>query len=387
MTVNEMKPEDLQPGKITLTREPLYELVWTEPIQRLAVRFGLSDVGLAKNCRGMYIPLPPRGYWARLNAGQKPPRPRAHPRPSPCRSWRRKRLKPASRTGPRGRNKAASPAGGSGKASPLVLATEAALTKQAKKNPDGMLYAWGEGVLDVRGIGLNGIDRAMRILDVIVKAVVVRRHEIVFKKGKPCVKVWKHEIGFYLSDLHETLPHMGTAEEKVRQKKEPWFAPSKYDSRSSGNLLFQIDDHYAGVPRKSWRDGKRHRIDNVLDDIVDGIEAAARCMQERDEHRERERLEWEAQQRRRHIIEQRQREESARLDAVVKAAKAWDLGKKQNAYADAVEQNANKRGEADDPEVQCWLAWARTRAAKLDPLRKELPRRKVEWDEPPDFNC
>lgn len=72
MAVPEMKSEDLQPGPVTLNREQLYELVWSEPIQRLAAKFGLSDVGLAKNCRAMHIPLPPRGYWARLRAGQKP---------------------------------------------------------------------------------------------------------------------------------------------------------------------------------------------------------------------------------------------------------------------------------------------------------------------------
>lgn len=126
-----------------------------------------------------------------------------------------------------------------------------------------MLYAWGDGVLDVRGIGASGIDRAMRILDVVIKALEARGHEIVFKKGKPSAKVGKHEIELYLSDLHETHPHVVTVEEKVRQKKEPWFTPPKYDSRPSGNLLWQIDDHYAGAPRKSWRDGKRQRLDNL----------------------------------------------------------------------------------------------------------------------------
>jgi hypothetical protein len=32
-------------------REELYELVWAEPIKKLATRFEISDVGLAKACR------------------------------------------------------------------------------------------------------------------------------------------------------------------------------------------------------------------------------------------------------------------------------------------------------------------------------------------------
>src|SRR5687767_12788611 len=45
-----------------LTREELYELVWSTPMSRLAGRYGLSDVGLAKVCDRHHVPRPPRGY-------------------------------------------------------------------------------------------------------------------------------------------------------------------------------------------------------------------------------------------------------------------------------------------------------------------------------------
>lgn len=48
-----------------LTRTELYELVWSEPMTKLAKRFGISDVGLAKACRRAGIPVPERGYWAK----------------------------------------------------------------------------------------------------------------------------------------------------------------------------------------------------------------------------------------------------------------------------------------------------------------------------------
>lgn len=59
----------------TLSREELYQRIWTTPTTRLAREFGISDVALAKLCRRRAIPTPPRGYWARLHAGQHPPRP------------------------------------------------------------------------------------------------------------------------------------------------------------------------------------------------------------------------------------------------------------------------------------------------------------------------
>jgi hypothetical protein len=52
-------------------REELYEKVWTTPMRTIAQSYGISDVGLAKVCRKLKIPLPGRGYWARKEAGQK----------------------------------------------------------------------------------------------------------------------------------------------------------------------------------------------------------------------------------------------------------------------------------------------------------------------------
>lgn len=52
------------------TRQELYDLVWSEPIKTVAARFDISDVGLAKACRGANIPVPERGYWAKLKAGK-----------------------------------------------------------------------------------------------------------------------------------------------------------------------------------------------------------------------------------------------------------------------------------------------------------------------------
>ena len=56
-----------------LTREELYAQVWAEPMTRLALRYGLSDRGLAKTCERMGIPVPGRGYWAKVQSGRVPP--------------------------------------------------------------------------------------------------------------------------------------------------------------------------------------------------------------------------------------------------------------------------------------------------------------------------
>ena len=55
-------------------RERLYEEVWSEPTQKVARRYGISDVALSKVCRQLQIPKPPRGYWAKKTAGRPVPR-------------------------------------------------------------------------------------------------------------------------------------------------------------------------------------------------------------------------------------------------------------------------------------------------------------------------
>lgn len=51
-------------------RTVLYKEVWSEPMRVVAARYGISDVMLKKICRKLEVPTPPRGYWAKIKAGQ-----------------------------------------------------------------------------------------------------------------------------------------------------------------------------------------------------------------------------------------------------------------------------------------------------------------------------
>lgn len=62
--------------EVRLTRRELFDRVWSTPMMKLAAEFGLSDQGLAKLCRRLTIPRPPRGHWAKKRAGKKARRPR-----------------------------------------------------------------------------------------------------------------------------------------------------------------------------------------------------------------------------------------------------------------------------------------------------------------------
>ena len=73
-----------------ITREALYELVWSEPMLRVAERYRVSSSFMARVCQCMGVPRPPRGHWAKLSHGKpspKPPLPALGP--GMRESWRR----------------------------------------------------------------------------------------------------------------------------------------------------------------------------------------------------------------------------------------------------------------------------------------------------------
>ena len=53
-------------------RETLYAEVWETPMLTLAPKYGVSAVFLRRVCVSLDIPCPPRGYWAKRQAGRRP---------------------------------------------------------------------------------------------------------------------------------------------------------------------------------------------------------------------------------------------------------------------------------------------------------------------------
>ncbi len=72
----EKRTEELTRLLLRYNRSALYEQIWSQPVQVVAKSYGISDVRLGKVCRALQVPVPPRGYWARVRNGytvEKPP--------------------------------------------------------------------------------------------------------------------------------------------------------------------------------------------------------------------------------------------------------------------------------------------------------------------------
>jgi hypothetical protein len=74
--------------KNPITREQLYELVWSTPMLRVAERFGVSSSYMARVCTELQVPRPNRGYWTQHELGRPPARPVLPPlQPGDLESW------------------------------------------------------------------------------------------------------------------------------------------------------------------------------------------------------------------------------------------------------------------------------------------------------------
>ena len=63
------------PEKFEISRQELYDQVWSTPANRLADKFGVSGSYLARVCDALKVPRPPVGYWQKLAVGKAKPRP------------------------------------------------------------------------------------------------------------------------------------------------------------------------------------------------------------------------------------------------------------------------------------------------------------------------
>lgn len=55
-----------------VSRQKLFEEVWAEPMLTVAARYDVSSSFMARVCRNLKVPCPPRGYWAKKSAGLHP---------------------------------------------------------------------------------------------------------------------------------------------------------------------------------------------------------------------------------------------------------------------------------------------------------------------------
>lgn len=367
-----------------IDRKKLYELVWNEPISTLSDRFGYSDVGFSKLCRKHGIPLPARGHWARVKAGQKirqPPLPPAKSKqgelllkPLPQKD---QELRGALRAQQAVARRSISPEAVAAEAGNLHSLARAA--QKRLKQKDGwadakQLRAAPKEILDIE-VTKDSIDRAVLIASVIARELehlgaVIRVDE---DKGGTALQLLDARIGLKITEHVARTDHVETpAEQRALDRYRNSISRGIYsadypqiprhDFTPTGLLTITA----SGWPVRNWRDTKRTPLEQRLGEVVAGIVVLAEEVRDREAEAARKRAEHAAKVERYQSEMTRRSDERKAFRALRADARKWVTANQIREYLQAAEQAEIKRTGSSD-SISQWLEWGARKADWLDP--------------------
>jgi hypothetical protein len=367
--------------KVTVTREQLYDQVWAIPMSRLAAQYGISDVALAKTCAKLGIPVPPRGYWARLAVGQNPKRPKlpkALPdTPAEVRLGRVP-VGPAGEVPSRPAPPTVKVPEGLSAPHPVVEDLAKRISEAGQTDEHGRTKvgrSWGPYVCLRRKCE----KRALVLLDALFKALVDRGHEVQMTglhkddgDPQPVVIIQGYKLGLEVEEKLARKPHVLTPYERdMKAKYPPWNHHPKYDRHPNEDLVIRLDSApYQYQGRKSWSDTETQRLDDLLGLAILSFEAAAEVGRRAREEAECQQREHEARERVRLRGERLQAYQQWLADDLDEMASDWATARRLREFVAAYE--AFLTDETRTERVTAWCEAVREYLIEIDPLAGPL---------------
>ena len=368
-------------------RDKLYEEVWAEPVKIVAQRYAVSDVALAKTCRKLAIPLPGRGYWARLRSGQKMKR-----APLPKLPAGVPETLPVYHASPPPTEREASPETAA-RMEKESEAEAAIVVAETLERPHPLVRAANRyfhmrnppliSHLDL-SVSKDSLDRALRIMDALIKALVARGLAVEvtelkvqgsgyhqYAERSPDSNVTRVQVDgewvtfgmeerskVVMPDPPEPPKHLRGEE---RERWIRWNEPRR-SLVPNGVLVLKLKNlGYLDV-RKEWKDGARKKLEDQLNDIVAHIYLAGEALKEKrrqDEVAARARVEREKREYEEYL--QRQ-EEKRKAEELAGLMDRWRLAREIREFVqEALSLGADPAGR---------LEWALQYAGSVDPLHK-----------------
>jgi hypothetical protein len=419
---NPMIDDDEKP--LTLTREDLYELAWSKPISELAKDFGISDVGLAKRCKRLRVPIPGRGYWVRVDAGQTPYRPKLPKREEQWSDQSALRVSP-SQVAPLDstvtrlmtpRSESPDPNAAPTRIAALsfeVTATISETLAPVKRTAVHEKYPRRNELRFDRGersgptvpiaVTESALERALLLADRLLRAAAslgwnFDESEILKQKAKeeaermrsqygrhappeppkpepPPGRLWVdgEEIAFRIEEKLREEPRVPSAAELAREKREWGYHAPRKVSLATGHLrVVRLDGEYryGGPHRLSWYDHKSKRVEEQIKDILLGFYELACLIKERRAKDEQEALERAEAERVREERVARQEANAKLIKQLETDAGAWHRARYLRRYIRAAQQRL------DNMPISArylnttldYLKWAERYVDQLDPL-------------------
>jgi hypothetical protein len=381
--------------RLELTRRQLFERIWREPMVKLSREFGLSDRGLAKLCARHRIPVPGRGFWARVASGQNVKR---TPLPSPDKG---DQIVVIDGTGPPVAPEPSPPevlaqidferrpeniinvSEDVVRYHPLVRAARESFAPRKQDYKRGLVSS-GPGTLHIRVSPASKV-RALRILDALVKACEIRGFEVRSSEvrasatsaqdAETIVKVNGEDVRLVFEEKCRSVEHVPTATERKDLARGSGSWIPKHDIVPTGLLSLQIDPF---LSKTTWKDNAKSRLEACLNDVMVALVQTAILVVRP------ERLRQEAQQREWKERARREGIERHRREILKKALEEWRYAHSLDDFLAAL-RTAMMTAEIDPdgPSAQAeWLRWVCDYRECVDPfeeLFEELEKPIPDW--------
>lgn len=371
-----------------MRREELYEEVWRTPLQQLAKKYGISDVGLKKICKKLNIPTPGRGYWGMVKGGitlPQPPLPKLKQGAPDCHTITSQKpysdkkstydLPPEASSLIHLALRLSNSQSETWQDSPpheLITLTQKAL-EESSPDKYGILQAYQEERLSLR-VSKDCLDRGLQILNTLLFLLEQLGLKTKNKKNNyhtrpdTLMEILGEEISFSLNEKIRRRDHIPSKDANR------WWT-QKYDYEPTGILTLEIHTWYPEGIRKKWSDSDSKRLEGQLSDFIIGATKIAVALKQRRLGQE-ELARREKELRRKHEEEEaaRQLEEKRRKDLENQAAN-WIKAQQLREYIFAVEKRAefNIANGHHVIGLEKWITWARQHADRIDPLSSGLP--------------
>ena len=368
----------------TITRKELYDEVWSQAVSKLAPKYNLSDVGFTKLCKRCDIPTPPRGYWAKLEAGKKvkkTPLPK-HEEESEIRVYVPEPGEVMATEKCKSEAEEASAAlppieiGDNLRGCHRLVSETRQAYERAKQTSNGILEVPSGAKLDLY-VSHDQLHRSLLILDALLKAFESLANRV--SEG-PAVKAFGQSVSFSIKESVSTIEEELESNTKSLEGRYDFFTERKRKKQvPSGTLSLLIHDaegYWASGCRKQWKDAKVQRLENCLNSIVTGVLAVAAKKRDHElEMKQREIAEEEARKKRAEEAQQRaerrklQKAEQSKLDQLLEQVASWRKSKDIRDFVDYVRAIHQASGTDISPDSQLgqWLAFASQQADRLDP--------------------
>lgn len=368
-----------------ISREDIYEKVWSTPGTKLSEELGVSDVAIAKRCRKLNVPRPPRGYWAKLEAGHRQKKPALPPTPEEV--FVQEAGKPMGRR--------------------LSLPPEARalhpLAEEFLKALQSSKLSYDKKRVHLRERALPDADISKEIALQAAKAF----HALLQTTEARGIKFARSQSqydGGHFRRGHDRL-FFKIEEELVDKpaetvgRRRSYYSSHEANKVPSGKLSFTIYSERYGSSkiRQRWTEGEKASLETILADtatfICDHFIEVQKRREAEEIEREKQRIESEIRWKKHQEEESIRKQEEAKVkhaqsieaaaqhrkDDLARAAEWWRLYQSAVAFIAECEKrwSESQMGEMTE-EQQEWLGWARATAKGLSPFESGYPEPSVD---------